>query len=172
MRVVMLATIWVALAGFVAGQAGVGRHRRTASAPHWLWPIWCFGLIACVVHILLAMGSHHHWSHASAVADTARQTEAVYGLAWGGGLYVNYLFVIVWLSELMWWRLDPERYFAQPAWSRRALRGFYLVMVFNAAVVFAAPDRRLAGLAMTAALVAAWLVVPLPASKHRGARDS
>ena len=164
MRVVMLATIWVALAGFVAGQAGLGRHRRTGAAPRWLWPIWCLGWVACVVHILLAMGSHHRWSHASAVADTARQTEAVYGLAWGGGLYVNYLFVGMWLSELLWWRLDPERYLTQPAWSRWVLRSFYLVIVFNAAVIFAAPDRRVGGVAMTAALVAAWLAAPSPAS--------
>lgn len=157
MRALMLGTIWLALAGFVAGQAGIGRHRRTGIAPSWLWPVWCFGVIACGIHILIAMGSHHHWSHASAVADTARQTEDVYGLAWGGGVYVNYVFVMVWLSELVWWRLAPQRYLNQPAWSRWALRGFYLVVVANAAVIFAAPDRLVAGIAVTAALVAAWL---------------
>ena len=39
--------------------------------------------------------------------ETARQTAAVYGVAWGGGVYVNYLFVGVWLAELLWWRVDP-----------------------------------------------------------------
>lgn len=157
MRVVMLGTIWLALAGFVAGQAGISRQRRTGAAPNWLWPVWGLGLVACGVHILVAMGSHHHWSHAAAVVETARQTEAVYGLAWGGGVYVNYLFVLAWMSELVWWRVDTRRYLNQPRWSRWAFRGFYLVIVVNAAVIFAAPDRRVAGVALTAALIAAWL---------------
>ena len=62
----------------------------------------------------------------------------------------------MWLAELSWWRTDPSRYLRQPRWARWALRTFYLVIVFNAAVVFAAPDRRLAGVAVTAALLAAW----------------
>ena len=156
MRVVMLATIWVALAGFVAGQAGVGRHRRTGTAPYWLWPVWSFGAIACVVHVALAMASHDRWSHASALADTARQTEAVYGLAWGGGLYVNYLFVAVWLVELVRWARDPTYLQRQPAWATWATRAFFFVIVINATVIFAAPSRRLAGWAVCAATCVAW----------------
>jgi hypothetical protein len=34
-----------------------------------------------------------------AVLETARQTDAVYGVSWGGGVYVNYLFVAAWLTE-------------------------------------------------------------------------
>ena len=157
LRALMLGTIWLALAGFVVGEAGKRRDRRTGIEPRWAWPVWCLGLVACVVHILIAMAYRHGWSHQSAVLETARQTADVYGVAWGGGVYINYLFVAVWLAELLWWRADRQRYFQQSAWMRWALRSFYLVIVFNAAVIFAAPDRRLAGVAVTAALVGAWI---------------
>ena len=157
MRALMLGTIWLALAGFVAGEAGKTRLFRTGVAPRWAWTAWCAGLIVCTIHILIAMAHHHGWSHQAAVEETARQTAAVYGLAWGGGVYVNYLFAGVWLAELLWWRVDPGGYAVQPPWMRWAVRTFYLVIVFNAAVVFVAPGRRAAGGVVVAALVAAWL---------------
>lgn len=160
MRALMLATIWVSLASFVAGEAGKTRYRHRAVEARWAWPVWCLGLVACVVHILIAMAYRHGWSHRSAVLETARQTADVYGVAWSGGVYVNYLFVAVWLADLLWWRSNPRRYFQQAPWMRWALQGFYLVIVFNAAVIFAAPDRRLAGVAVTAALVGAWIWPP------------
>ena len=110
------------------------------------------------------MAHVHGWSHGSAVMETARQTEAIYGVSWGGGVFVNYLFVAVWLGELVWWRVDPRRYFGQQAWCLWAVRVFYLLIVVNAAVIFAAPERRLAGVAVTAALLAAWSRGRSPAS--------
>lgn len=160
MRALMLATIWLALAGFVVGEAGKTRHWRTGVAPRWAWPVWCIGWVACVLHILIAMAHRHHWSHQAAVVETARQTAEVYGVAWGGGVYVNYLFVGVWLAELLWWRNDPRRYVRQPPWMRWAVRTFSFVIVFNAAVIFVAPERRMAGVAVTAALLAAWFWRP------------
>ena len=76
MRAFMLATIWLALAGFVVGEAGKTRHFRTGVSPPWVWPVWCAGLVACAIHIAIAMAHQHGWSHASAVMETARQTEA------------------------------------------------------------------------------------------------
>ena len=107
----MLATIWLALAGFVVGEAGKTRHFRTGVSPRWAWPVWCAGLVACAIHIAIAMAHVHGWSHASAVMETARQTEAVYGVSWGGGVFVNYLFVAVWLGELVWWRVASAALF-------------------------------------------------------------
>lgn len=164
MRAAMLATIWLALACFVAGHAGISRQRQTGLPPAWAWPLWCLGLVACGVHVVIAMAVHHQGSHWAAVRETARQTEAVYGLSWGGGIYVNYLFVGVWLAELVWWRVDPRRYLGQPSWIVWAVRAFYLVIVVNAAVIFAAPDRRFAGVVVTATLVAAWSAARRPAS--------
>ena len=96
----------------LAGAGGLCRRRgrqdpavrRRASRRAGRGPVWCAGLVACVAHILIAMAYRHGWSHEAAVLETARQTAAVYGLAWGGGVYVNYLFVGVWLAEIAWWR--------------------------------------------------------------------
>ena len=45
MRAFMLATIWLALAGFVVGEAGKTTHFRTGVSPRWAWPLWCAGLV-------------------------------------------------------------------------------------------------------------------------------
>src|SRR5207244_1685286 len=70
-----------------------------AVRPAWLrtarW-LWTAGYVALVIHVFCAFQFFHHWSHAAAYAATARQTEQVVGLNWGGGLYVNYAFMAVW----------------------------------------------------------------------------
>ena len=57
---------------------------------------WAAAWLLCVVHALCAFHFFHHWSHAAALNHTTMQTERVTGLAWGGGLYVNWVFVAVW----------------------------------------------------------------------------
>ena len=89
------------------------------------------------------MKSAHAWSHEAAIAATARQTLAVYGVNWGGGVFVNYAFVAVWLFEAWRWRRRPAGDDARViTWMTRV---FFLVMILNGAVIFAgrhAPDRR------------------------------
>jgi hypothetical protein len=152
----MLATIWLALAGYVVGEGAKTWHRRSSIDPRWAWAVSLAGLTACIAHMVLAMTYRHGWSHEAALQETARQTAGVYGLSWGGGLYVNYLFVAVWLAELAWWRADPLGFRQRRPWVVWAVRIFAAIVVFNAAVIFAAPDRRVAGAAVVAALVASW----------------
>jgi hypothetical protein len=150
----LYATIWIALAAFVAGEAGKARH----PVPPWAWATSLVGAMLCTVHIVIAFGHHHHWSHSAAIDETARQTASVYGVAWGGGVYVNYAFVAAWLAELWWWRTRPSDYFARrPAivWS---LRAFFFTIIFNAAVVFATTRMRVAGVVLTLGLLFAWTV--------------
>ena len=129
-------TIWIALILFVIGEVG---NRRTR------WVSAC-GLVLLVVHIVIAFGSRHGWSHDAAMRDTARQTAAVYGLDWGGGIYANYLFVAAWMRLL--WRTGPVL-----TWVLRAL---ILVVILNAAVIFAPMPRRALGIAIVLALVCVW----------------
>jgi hypothetical protein len=154
--IALYATIWVALAAFVAGE--FGKRRRVV--PAWAWRVSLAGALLCIVHILIAFGHRHHWSHDAAVQATARQTASVYGVAWGGGVYVNYVFVAAWLIELWQWRAQPAKYFARSPAARRAVRTFFFIIIVNAAVVFAAPSRRAAGVVMTAALLAIWAKAP------------
>jgi len=151
-RLALYGTIWIALAAFVAGEAGKQRH----PIPRWAWSISLAGMFLCVAHIVIALGHHHHWSHDAAVAETARQTAAVYGVTWGGGVYVNYVFVAVWLTELWRWRMRPAEYFARSATVLWGLRAFFFIIIVNAAVVFASPRTRIAGVVLTVILLLIW----------------
>jgi hypothetical protein len=152
MSFALYTTIWLALAAFVAGEAG----KRRRPIPRSAWSISLAGALLCVVHILIALGHHHHWNHDAAVRETARQTAAVYGLAWGGGVYVNYAFVAAWMVDLWWWGTRPAEYFARSGAALWGPRAFFFVIIFNAVVVFASPMSRLAGMALTVALILAW----------------
>ena len=102
-------TIWIALTLFAAGEAGKRISRDGRVPARWAWPVSAAGAALLIVHIAIAMGARHGWSHAAAWSATAQQTASVYGLAWGGGVYVNYAFVALWLIELWQWHRSPER---------------------------------------------------------------
>lgn len=149
-------TIWLALALFVAGETGrsLARHARP---PQWSWWAFTAGLLLALLHTLLAFEHVHDWDHAEAVLATARQTRAMFGIEVGWGVYVNYLFYGVWLADAIWWRRSGTPQTRPPAitW---ALRGFYLVIMLNAAVVFASPARRALGVLVVGCLVASWTI--------------
>src|SRR5688572_25084706 len=69
--------------------------------------LWTAALILMWAHAAIAFGSAYGWSHQTAVLATARQTAAVTGLDWGGGIYVNYLFLIAWALDALWWWTAP-----------------------------------------------------------------
>lgn len=102
---------------------------------NWKRIAWTAGFIACVCHVMLAFAYHHNWSHAAAFAHTAKQTAAVTGIDWGGGVYFNYLFMAVWGIDvcLAWFRVDwwlnARRY-------QLAMHTTFAFMMFNATVVF------------------------------------
>ena len=88
-------TIWITIAGYAAGAAAFALSReryKWDSAARLAWTVACVGLLA---HVAFAFHFYHGWSHGAAYRDTARQTDEVVGLNWGGGLYVNYALLIV-----------------------------------------------------------------------------
>jgi hypothetical protein len=97
---------------------------------------WTFGYIIFLIHVALAFHFHHHWSHAEAWESTAKQTEAATGLAWGGGIYANYLFMLVWGVDVAWWWARPDSYRAQSTIVEWLIQGYLAFIVFNATVVF------------------------------------
>ena len=94
---------------FAAGETGKRRDAPLGVVG------WLAGVLLLAVHIAMAMAIVHGWSHASAVAATARATNAVFGVDWGGGVYANYLFLIVWAAETAWWRASPASYAGRSA---------------------------------------------------------
>ena len=63
---------------------------------------WTAGFVIFLVHVLCAFHFFHHWSHDAAYLDTAQKTAAMTGWNWGGGLYLNYLFALIWGIDVLW----------------------------------------------------------------------
>jgi hypothetical protein len=117
--------------------AGRGRAAR------WLWTL---GWAVYVVHVLTAFHFAHHWSHARAV-EHVREVSG-----WGEGVYVSYLFTLVWTLDVLWWWARPAAYAARPAWVGWALHAFMGFVVFNGTVVFGSGVVRWAGAVLFAGL--------------------
>jgi hypothetical protein len=111
---------------------------------------------ALLAHSALAFHLRYAWSHEAALRDTARQTRAVTGLDFGGGIFVNDAFLILWAIEIAWWWSVPARYHGRPPFLDGMLRAFFLFMFFNGAVVFASGPVRAAGLVATLGVLWAW----------------
>ena len=156
---------------FVAGESGKARAIRH---PTWPWRVWAAGALLCAAHMLIAMAGHHAWSHEHAVRETATRSAAVYGFGWRGGLYVNYAFLIVWIAEIVWWRVSPVTYFRRSALVTWGLRIFYAVIIINGVVVFASPAGRAAGVGLSIWLGWVWsrtTALPVPLASDRTARS-
>lgn len=146
-------TIWLAVAAWVAAE-----WRRTAPAASSTSgrTAWTLGASAALVHVVLAFHVHHGWSHAAAMAETARQTAALTGWPWGGGVYFNYVFVLLWSADAGWWWLEPASFHRRARWIGAALRAFLWFLFLNGAFVFVRGPARWLGLLAAAAVVVAW----------------
>lgn len=152
-------TIWASVAGYAAGAGAfaLSRGRRGWSrAARWSWTVACAALFA---HTACAFHFYHGWSHEAAYLDTARQTREVFGLDWGGGLFVNYALMAGWLLDVGWWWLAGlDSYRRRSRALVAAWHGFLLFIIFNATVVFKDGPARWAGLCLCLYLCLAWLV--------------
>ena len=108
------------------------------------------------VHAVSAFQTFYAWSHERALLETARQTLAVTGWSWGGGLFVNYAFVAIWMADALWWWLAPEAYRRRSAALSAALRGLFVFMFLNGAIIFAAGGMRVIGIIAVSVVIAAW----------------
>ena len=147
-------TIWIALLLFAAGESRRALTPHGVSPPAWAWWAFTCGLVLALVHTIAAFDVVHHWVHEDAVRSTALQTEAVFGVAAGWGVYVNYVFFAVWLADACWWRAAPRQ--VRPRAITWSLRAFYAIVIFNAAIVFAAGARRILGVLIMSWLARVW----------------
>ena len=148
------ATILVSLLAYGAAEYLWLRHRARGFAARRL--LWTAAFLLCATHVLRAFQVQHGWSHDAAERHTARVTAQVVGLEWGGGIFVNYLFLASWAADVAWSWTVPASYRLRPSWINNAISAVFLFMVFNGAVVFAAGLARGIGIAVTAAVVWAW----------------
>ena len=120
----------------------------------WVRGWWSAGAGLLTLHLGLAL-EYHQWSHAAAVRETSRQTEELFGWAWGGGVWFNY-FLIAW-----WWVDCGRSWIDVSAWNRWGSglwlrRSFFFFMWFNGAVVFASGGRRIVALAICLLVLGFW----------------
>src|SRR5262245_6539359 len=77
--------------------------------------LWTAAIVLMILHAVLAFHVVYGWRHATAVIETARQTAAVTGLEWGGGIFVNYVFLAAWTIDAAWWWIAPRAYVRRSA---------------------------------------------------------
>jgi hypothetical protein len=150
------ASVWLALIAYAMAMALNLEARGRDSwrqAARWVWTLGCAFF---VTHVLFAFGYFHHWSHAEAYRETARQTAALTGWNWGGGIYFNYVFAAGWIADVLWWWLSPRTFVQRPKWVTASWQGFFFFMVFNGAIVFGHGPVRLMGTAVCLLLAALW----------------
>ncbi|PAY17519.1 hypothetical protein CKO51_20870 [Rhodopirellula sp. SM50] len=102
-------SVWLACVAWFAGAfcrllsaqqgqtpADLRREQQSVEAAYgWLWLV---GSLLLCIHIAASYGFVHHWSHRDAVEVTARESFRVTGISAGWGVYVNFLFALVWLG--------------------------------------------------------------------------
>jgi hypothetical protein len=135
-----LLTIWtirLALACYVAYLAGLlvnGWPERWPGIGRWIWTIGCAFFVA---HVVAAFQFEHHWSNRAAVAETARQTRDLLGVAFGEGIYFSYLFLMVWVADVVyWWLRGHAAYWGRRGWLGGLVHGYLGFIAFNGAIVF------------------------------------
>lgn len=127
--------------------------RSTRGSDRFARVAWTAGFALYAVHVCLAFQFFYDWSHSKAYRETARQTQELFGVNSGGGLYLNYLFTLIWFADALWWWKGFAVYRERPLWIAAAIQLFLAFMFFNAVVVFGHGSVRLIGILATIALL-------------------
>src|SRR5262245_13231974 len=126
-------TVWMALGGYATALIIFLQSRSRDAFARIFWTAGCIAMLA---HIACAFHFYHHWSHQAAYTETARQTAKIYALNWGGGLFINYILMIGWIIDVIWWWRGLEIYRNRPKIFSIIWHVFLFFIFFNAAVVF------------------------------------
>lgn len=96
---------------------------------------WSIAFLLYLAHVVGAFEAFYDWSHAIAYLETARQTEALFGVSSGVGLYLNYMFTLVWSADCLWWWRHPDSYQSRSFVISAGVHGFLAFMFVNATAV-------------------------------------
>jgi hypothetical protein len=140
--------------GTVAWAIGEVLMRRSAVFDRIARGAWTFGVALALLHVVLAFALVYAWDHEAAVDATAEQTATLVGWRWRGAIYINYVFLMIWVADVSWWWAAPASHAARSVSLETARLALFAFMFFNGAVVFASAATRVVGVAaVTAALV-------------------
>ena len=107
---------------------------------------WTAGCVAFLAHFIAAFEFAHGWSNQHAVEDTARQTRELLGWEFGKGIYFSYLFLVLWIVDVVWWGSRPNGYSSRPIWLSFLVNGYILFIAFNGCIIFEPGVTRWGGL--------------------------
>lgn len=141
------------VAATIAWALGEVLMRRSAAADRFARGAWTGGIALALLHVVLAFEFVYAWDHGAAVAATARQTADLVGWGWGAAIYVNYMFLTLWLADVCWWWVAPASHAARSMRFETARLALFTFMFFNGAVVFATAVTRVIGIAAVAAVL-------------------
>jgi hypothetical protein len=150
-------TVWIAIAAYTVGSVIFATARRHDQWARFAWTIGCAALLA---HFASAFSYYHAWSQASAYSETARQTAQVFGIHWGGGLFINYTVALLWLADVAWWWFAGVSSYRRRSWLLTIIwHSFLIFIIFNATVVFKDGLTRWIGLLVCLTLCLSWFVI-------------
>jgi len=130
--------------------------------------LWTTGALLFVAHVIAAFHFTHRWNHQAAIRSTAEQTKVLIGWAFGEGLYFSYLFVLLWLADVVWYWIGPDSYESRSRRVSLLLHGYLFFIAFNGAVVFESGVTRPAGVLISVLFVA----FSLPWIRNERRRDA
>jgi len=111
--------------------------------------IWTAGCVLFIAHVICAFQFTHHWSHAHAWEHTAAETARMMGVAFGDGIYFSYLFLVLWVADVVCLWLAVQR----PWWVIVPLYLFLFFIAFNGAIVFEMGPTRPVGIVVVTAML-------------------
>ena len=124
-------TIWIAVAGWLLRVFVESSGRSLALRDRVIRWSWLIGALACVAHVIVAMGIGHCWSLGNAMRHTAMETRRVLRVELPWTVFVNFAFVALWLIDAV---REFRRREVQPLGAVR--HGIWLMMMLNGTVVF------------------------------------
>jgi hypothetical protein len=127
--------------------------------------LWAAAATLALIHSAAAFAVFYDWSHDLARDATTRQTAALTGINFAGGIYINYAFLIVWIADAVWRLAAPMSYQRRPRTLTLTVHGFIFFIIVNGAVVFADGWARILGGVAVSAVALAWIVRPMQNAK-------
>ena len=152
-------TIWISILAYTVGCVSFAVLRKKPYVDSITRLAWTVAVLALSAHYIFAFQFYHAWSHDAAYIETARQTAEVFHVNWGGGLFINYALLVLWMTDVGWWWLRELNSYRRRPWLLILFwHGFLIFIIFNATVVFKDGKLRWVGLLICVSLVVSWLV--------------
>ena len=153
-------TVWISIAFYTIGCVIFAFVSTRPKSDYWARLAFTAAVAALVGHYISAFQFYHSWSHESAYVETARQTAEVFRVNWGGGIFINYALLMLWIADVGgWWLAGLTSYRRRPLWILLTWHGFLVFILFNATVVFKDGITRWVGLLVCAIVSLSWLSI-------------